>query len=36
MDDGDIAGAVANYHKSLAINPRNQNAREMLVKLGAK
>jgi len=36
MDDGDIADAVANYHKSLAINPGNQNAREMLAKMGAR
>ncbi len=35
-DDGDIADAVANYHKSLSINPGNQNAREMLAKMGAK
>jgi uncharacterized membrane protein len=34
MDDGDIADAVANYHKSLSINPRNQNAREMLANMG--
>jgi uncharacterized membrane protein len=36
MDNGDIADAVANYHKSLAVNPGNQNAREMLAKMGAK
>lgn len=36
MDDGDIADAAANYHKSLAINPGNQNAREMLAKMGVK
>ncbi len=36
MDDGDVADAVANYHKSLAINPGNQNAREMLAKMGAR
>ena len=36
MDDGDIADAVANYHKSLSINPGNQNAREMLAKMGAR
>jgi tetratricopeptide (TPR) repeat protein len=35
MDNGDIADAVANYHKSLLINPRNQNARDMLAKMGA-
>ena len=36
MDNGDIADATANYHKSLAINPRNQNARDMLAKMGMK
>jgi uncharacterized membrane protein len=36
MDDGDIADAVANYHTSLAVNPGNQNAREMLAKMGRK
>jgi cytochrome c-type biogenesis protein CcmH/NrfG len=36
MDGGDIADAVANYHKSLAINPGNQNAREMLAKMGTR
>jgi hypothetical protein len=36
MDDGDITDAVANYHKSLSINPGNQNAREMLAKMGAR
>jgi len=36
MDDCDIADAVANYHKSLSINPRNQNAREMLAKMGTR
>ncbi len=36
MDDGDIADAVANYHKSLTINPGNQNATEMLAKMGAR
>ncbi len=34
MDDGDIADAVINYHKSLAINQGNQNAKEMLAKMG--
>jgi hypothetical protein len=34
MDNGDIDEAVANYHKSLALNPRNQNARAMLAKMG--
>jgi hypothetical protein len=36
MDDGDIADAVANYHKSVSINPGNRNAREMLAKMGAR
>jgi uncharacterized membrane protein len=36
MDDGDTADAVANYHKSLSINPGNQNAREMLAKMGTR
>jgi hypothetical protein len=36
MDDGDTADAIANYHKSLSINPGNQNAREMLAKMGTK
>ena len=36
MDAGDIPDAIANYHKSLSINPGNQNAREMLAKLGAR
>jgi uncharacterized membrane protein len=36
MDAGDIADAVTNYHKSLAINPANQNAREMLAKMGMR
>ncbi len=36
MDSGDRADAIADYRKSLSINPGNQNAREMLEKLGAK
>jgi len=36
MDNGDIADAVANYHKSLSINPGNRNAREMLAKMDAR
>jgi uncharacterized membrane protein len=36
MDIGDTAAAVAFYHKSLAINPRNENARTMLAKMGAR
>jgi predicted small secreted protein len=35
MDDGDKPDAIANYRKSLAINPANQNAVVMLGKLGA-
>jgi hypothetical protein len=34
MDDGDTQDAIANYRKSLAINPANQNAVVMLRKLG--
>ncbi len=33
MDDHDRADAIANYHKSLSINPGNQNAKEMLAKM---
>jgi len=36
MDDGEKLDAIANYRKSLAINPANQNAVMMLGKLGAK
>jgi len=36
MDDGDKPDAIANYRKSLAINPANHNAMMMLSKLGAK
>ncbi len=36
MDSGDVADAVANYRKSLSINPGNRNARAMLTKMGAK
>ena len=36
MDDGDKPEAIANYRKSLAINPANRNAVMMLGKLGAK
>ena len=35
MDSGDRADAIADYRKSLSINPGNQNAREMLAILGA-
>ena len=36
MDDGEKLDAIANYRKSLAINPANQNAVMMLGKLGAQ
>jgi tetratricopeptide (TPR) repeat protein len=36
MDDGDKALAIANYHRSLQINPRNANAVKMLQKLNAQ
>ncbi len=36
MDDGDTSDAIANYRKSLALNPANKNAVMMLGKLGAK
>jgi len=36
MDDGDKPDAIANYRKSLAINPASRNAVMMLEKLGAK
>jgi tetratricopeptide (TPR) repeat protein len=35
MDDGDKAQAIANYQRSLRINPRNANAVKMLQKLNA-
>jgi tetratricopeptide (TPR) repeat protein len=35
MDDGNKAQAVANYQRSLQINPRNANAVKMLQKLNA-
>ncbi len=35
MDDGDKAPAVANYQKSLQLNPKNRNAVVMLQKLQA-
>src|SRR6266852_225315 len=35
MDDGDKAPAVANYRKSLQLNPKNRNAVVMLQKLNA-
>jgi hypothetical protein len=33
MDDGDKVEAVANYRKSLALNPKNRNGAKMLEKL---
>jgi predicted Zn-dependent protease len=36
MDDGDKPNAIANYRKSLAVNPASRNAVIMLNKLGAK
>ena len=36
MDDGDKAQAVANYQKSLELNPKNRNAVLMLQKLNAR
>jgi tetratricopeptide (TPR) repeat protein len=35
MNDGDKAQAVANYRKSLELNPKNRNAVKMLQKLNA-
>ena len=35
MDDGDKPRAIANYQKSLALNPKNGNAVVMLQKLNA-
>ncbi len=35
MDDGDRALAVANYQRSLQLNPKNRNAVQMLQKLNA-
>lgn len=36
MDDGENALAVANYQKSLQLNPKNRNAEVMLQKLNAR
>jgi hypothetical protein len=33
MDDGDKPRAIANYQKSLELNPKNGNAVVMLQKL---
>jgi cytochrome c-type biogenesis protein CcmH/NrfG len=35
MDDGNKAQAIANYQRSLRINPRNANAAKILQKLNA-
>jgi hypothetical protein len=35
MDDGDKTQAVANYQRSLQLNPKNRNAVEMIRKLNA-
>ncbi len=36
MDNGDKALAIANYQKSLQLNPKNRNAVVMLQKLNAR
>ena len=36
MKSGDIENAIVNYKKSLALNPDNNNAREMLKRLEKK
>jgi Predicted membrane protein (DUF2306)/Tetratricopeptide repeat len=36
MDEGDKAQAIANYQRSLQINPRNANAVKMLQKLNVR
>ena len=36
MDDGEKALAIANYQKSLQLNPKNRNAEVMLQKLNAR
>jgi len=33
MDAGDKAGAIANYRKSLELNPANKSATQVLAKL---
>jgi D-alanyl-D-alanine-carboxypeptidase/D-alanyl-D-alanine-endopeptidase len=35
MERGDREAAIQNYRKSLALNPDNTNAVQMLKKLGA-
>jgi TolA-binding protein len=34
LKQGDKAHAIENYRKSLDLNPHNDNAREVLAKLG--
>ena len=36
MDDGDKAQAIANYQKTLELNPKSHNAVVMLQKLNAR
>jgi cytochrome c-type biogenesis protein CcmH/NrfG len=36
MDNGENALAIANYQKSLQLNPKNRNAEVMLQKLHAR
>ena len=36
MDDGNQSQAIANYQKSLQLNPKNRGAIAMLQKLNAK
>lgn len=36
MNDGDKPLAIANYEKSLQLNPKNHNAVLMLQKLNAR
>jgi len=36
MDDGNKAQAIANYQKSLQLNPKNHNGAQMLQKLNAR
>ena len=36
MDDGDRAEAVANYRRSVQLNPKNGNAAKMIEKLTAR
>jgi cytochrome c-type biogenesis protein CcmH/NrfG len=33
---GDSASAIANYRRSLQLDPKNDNARRMLIRLGKK